>query len=202
MIKNIVFDMGNVLIHYDPMKVCRKFITGEEERKKVCASVFSSLEWLLLDKGTISEEDALKKMQERLDTEEEKEQAALCLKHWHEYNMWPAEGMEELVGELKDRGFCLYLCSNASLRLLDCWQIIPGIHQFDGRLFSAEVLCMKPEKEMYENLFKRFHLNPEECFFIDDLEQNIQGGKACGMDGYVYDGDLKKLRERLLTLND
>ena len=60
---------------------------------------------------------------------------------------------------------------------------------------------MKPQKEMYAHLFERFHLKPEECFFVDDLQNNIDGARAVGMDGYcLADGDLKKLFEHLKTL--
>lgn len=199
MIKNIVFDMGKVLVHYDADKVCSHFISDGEEKKRVCTSVFVSPEWLLLDMGVISEEEALKKMCARLSSEHEKEMAALCLAHWHEYCMWPWKEMGEFVKELKEKGFGIYLCSNASVRLLQCYkEVIPGISYFDGVLFSAEVLCMKPQKEMYRHLFERFQLKPEECFFIDDLKLNIDGAKACGMDGHCFeDGDLERLREVL-----
>ncbi|MDR0924371.1 MAG: HAD family phosphatase [Hungatella sp.] len=203
MIKNIVFDMGRVLVHYDGDIVCRHFIEDEAERKAVRIAVFESQEWLFLDMGLISEEEALKKMQARLDTAHAKEMAALCLEHWHEYNMWPDKEMGELVGQLKENGYGIYLCSNASLRLLTCYHIIPGIEHFDGILFSAEVKCLKPQKEMYSHLFERFQLKPEECFFIDDLPMNIEGARACGMDGYCFeDGDVKRLKEFLTHIND
>ncbi|MBE7719688.1 MAG: HAD family phosphatase [Lacrimispora celerecrescens] len=202
MIKNIVFDMGKVLVHYDADMVCRHFIEDEAERKAVRIAVFESHEWLFLDMGVISEEEALKKMQARLDTEHAKEMAALCLEHWHEYNMWPNKEMGEVIRQLKEKGYGIYLCSNASLRLLTCYNIIPGIEYFDGILFSAEVKCMKPQKEMYCHLFERFHLKPEECFFIDDMPLNIEGAKACGMDGYCFaDGDVARLKEFLSHIN-
>ena len=202
MIKNIVFDMGKVLVHYNADMVCRHFIEDEEERKAVRMAVFESHEWLFLDMGVISEEEALKKMQERLDTEHAKKMAALCLEHWHEYNMWPDPEMGEVVRRFKEKGYGIYLCSNASLRLLTCYNIIPGIEYFDGILFSAEVKCIKPQKEMYCHLFERFQLNPEECFFIDDMPLNIEGAKACGMEGYCYaDGDVVRLKEFLDHLN-
>lgn len=203
MIKNIVFDMGRVLVDYEGDKVCRLFIEDEAERKAVTATVFDSQEWLFLDMGLLTEEEALKRMQARLETDHAKEMAALCYNHWHEYNMQPREEMGDLVRELKSQGYGIYLCSNASVRLLSCYQMIPGIDQFDGILFSAEVKCIKPQKEMYLHLFERFHLKPEECFFIDDLPMNIEGGKACGMDGYCFaDGDVERLREYLSHLNE
>lgn len=203
MIKNIVFDMGRVLVDYEGDKVCKIFIEDEAERRAVSATVFDSQEWLLLDMGLISEEEALKRMQSRLDTEHAKEMAAFCFYRWHEYNMQPNETMGKVVADLKSQGYGIYLCSNASVRLLNCYQMIPGIEHFDGILFSAEVKCIKPQKEMYQHLFERFGLKPEECFFIDDLPMNIEGARACGMDGYCFaDGDVERLREFLSRLND
>lgn len=199
MIKNVVFDMGKVLVHYDSMRVCSQYMEDEEEKRLVNTSVFVSPEWLMLDMGLISEEEALKKMQARLPEAHAKEMAKLCLEHWHEYCMWEIEGMRDLVKELKERGFGIYLCSNASLRMLSCYrQVIPAIELFDGVLFSAEVKCMKPQKEMYHHLYERFRLKPEECFFVDDLPANIQGARETGMNGYCFaDGNVEKLKENL-----
>lgn len=203
MIKNIVFDMGGVLSEYQPEMVCRHFIPDEAERKAVRTSVFVSPEWILLDMGVITEEYALARMQARLETEHERQMAALCLEHWHEYCMWPKEGMAELMRWIKSQGYGIYLCSNAALRLLSCYQdVLPEPQLFDGIFFSAEEKCMKPQKEMYGHLFERFGLKPEECFFIDDLSHNIEGARAVGMDGYCFaDGDVEKLKKRLETLN-
>lgn len=203
MIKNIVFDMGQVLVNYVGDLVCQHLIEDESQRKEVSTAVFTSPEWILLDMGVMTEEDALLKMQSRLDTEHKRQMAAQCFWHWHEYNMKQKEGMEELVRWLKSTGYGIYLCSNASVRLLQCYrEIIPAVECFDGILFSAEVLCIKPQKEMYEHLFKRFGLVPEECFFVDDLSLNIEGARSCGMDGYCFeDGDVDKLKTVLASLN-
>lgn len=202
MIKNIVFDMGNVMVEYDANRVCSYYMEEGDAKEWVCTAVFHSAEWILLDMGLISEEEALKRMQSRLRTSYEKEMAERCFQHWHEYNMTPKKGMGELVKELKEKGYRIYLLSNASLRLLQCCnQVIPGIEYFDGVMFSAEEKLLKPQKEIYQRLFEKFSLQPEECFFIDDMEDNIEGGRACGMDGYCFtDGDVEKLRERLWEL--
>lgn len=196
MIRNIVFDMGNVLVDYDGDLVCRALILDEEMRKRVYTAVFVSPEWVKLDMGIISEEQGLEAMESRLDAPEEKAAAARCFAQWHLYNMRPKQGMEELVRHLKKEGFGLYICSNASVRLLECYRdVIPAIDCFDGVLFSAEVKCMKPQKEMYEHLYRRFQLNPRECYFIDDLPENIQGARDTGMDGYCFsDGNVEGLR--------
>ncbi|MCI9501083.1 MAG: HAD family phosphatase [Hungatella sp.] len=202
MIRNMVFDMGNVLVYYDSRRASGRFAADHEEMEAVNTSVFVSPEWLMLDMGVISQEEALARMTARLPDGHAREAARLCLEHWHEYCMWPVPGMEELVTDLKNQGYRLYLCSNASLRMLDCYQdTIPGIRLFDGVLFSAEVKCVKPQKEMYGHLFRRFGLKPEECFFVDDLPANIQAARECGMDGYCFgDGDVMRLREILKEL--
>ncbi|MDU3397233.1 MAG: HAD family phosphatase [Clostridiales bacterium] len=203
MIKNIVFDMGNVLVDYVGDKVCRVLTQDEQLAKEVATAVFVSPEWILLDMGVISEEEGLRKMRSRLDTEEKRQLADQCFWHWHEYNMTAKPGMEKVVRELKNSGYGIYLCSNASVRLLSCYKnIIPAIECFDGILFSADVKCLKPQKEIYIHLFNRFALKPEECFFIDDLEVNVQGGRDCGMEGYCFeDGDVSRLKEVLKGLS-
>ena len=198
MIKNVVFDMGKVLIYYESMRACRHFIDNEADQKAVCAAVFDSPEWVLLDMGVISEEEGFRKMCARLP-ERLHEAAKQCFDNWDKYCMWKNEEMEALVRELKAKGYGLYVCSNASIRLPSCYKaVIPAVECFDGLLFSAEVKCIKPQKEMYEHFFRRFGLKPEECYFIDDLPMNIEGARACGMDGHCFaDGSVENLRKDL-----
>lgn len=202
MIKNIVFDMGKVLVEYDAMRVCEHFIEDPHDQKRVCTAVFVSPEWIMMDMGVLPDELALEKICARLPVRLH-QAAALCMAHWHEFCMTPMVEMGELVRELKEKGYRIYLCSNAAIRLLDCYrEVIPGIEWFDGILFSAAEKCIKPQREIYERLFERFELKPEECFFIDDQPLNIEGARACGMDGYCFeDGDMGRLVEALNRLN-
>lgn len=188
MIKNLVFDMGNVLVAYDDNRVCRQFMEeGTEEYERVRMAVFGSQEWVLLDMGVITEEEGLDRMKKRLSSDREKELAEQCFRHWHEFCMWTIEGTEELIRSLKEKGFGIYLCSNASVRLRSCYrEYIPAADCFDGILFSAEEKLLKPQKEIYLRLFEKYGLKPEECFFVDDLQNNIEGAQACGMKGYCH----------------
>lgn len=81
MIKNIVFDMGKVLLDYESMRACRHFLENEDDQKLVCSAVFDSHEWILLDMGLISEEEGLAKMCARLP-ERLQEAAKQCFAHW------------------------------------------------------------------------------------------------------------------------
>lgn len=201
MIKNIVFDMGNVLVGYDSRRVCEHYIADEKDRELVRTAVFVSPEWVYLDMGLMTDEEALSRMCERLP-ERLHEAARLCLENWHRYCMWTIREMEPVVRRLKARGKRIYLLSNAAVRLRDCYEdVIPAIDYFDGVLFSAEERCIKPQREIYKRFFDKYELMPEECFFIDDLQMNIDGAKACGMEGYCFaDGDLEKLKQVLEAL--
>lgn len=200
-IKNIVFDMGKVLVGYDAMRACRAYLDDEADQELVCSVVFVSPEWVFLDMGIISDEEALGRMYARLP-ERLYEAARLCMENWHRHCMWTMTEMEPVVRRLKARGFGIYLCSNAAIRLTECYpDVIPAIDCFDGVLFSAEEKCIKPQEMIYERLFDRFDLIPGECFFIDDVQMNIDGARKCGMDGYCFaDGDIEKLKQVLEAL--
>ena len=198
MIKNIVFDMGNVLVKYSAAPVCEHFIEDLPDRERVRTAVFVSPEWTLLDMGVITDEQALAQICTRLP-QRLHEAAALCLRDWHLYNMQPIREMEQVIRELKVRGLGVYVLSNAAIRLKDIYPgLFPAPESYDGVLFSAEVRCIKPQEEIYRHFFRRFELKPEECFFIDDLALNIEGSRACGMDGYCFaDGDIGRLKKVL-----
>lgn len=201
MIRNIIFDMGRVLLDYDPFKVCRQYTNKAEDVEQMARALFSSPEWVLLDRGDITEEEAMAIVRERLPDERLKHMADLCMAHWHEYNVSPMPGMGDLVKTIKERGYGIYLCSNASLRLRVFMNRIPGIEYFDGVLISAEERLLKPEPAIYMRLFEKFSIRPEESFFIDDIMENIEGARACGMDGYCFaDQDLDRLKAALCEL--
>ena len=105
--------------------------------------------------------------------------------------------MAELIKELKNLGYGIYLLSNANRQLPRYFDRIPGAEHFDGRIVSADWLLLKPQKEIYEKLYEVYRLRPEECFFIDDQPANIEGAWCTGMDGAVFDGSLARLRKNL-----
>ena len=88
--KNIVFDMGRVLLDYDPALVARHAGASEEETALIKKYLFGSEEWILLDKGTITEEEAIRRIQDRLPNERLRKLAKECLDCWHEYNISPS----------------------------------------------------------------------------------------------------------------
>lgn len=201
MIKNVVFDMGMVLIDFTPIKVCQRFTDNAQDATAVASALFDCHEWYLVDMGTITEEALLAAAQSRLETEAQKEAAAQCLRHWHDYALTPKAGMAQVVKMVKEKGCGVYLLSNTSTRIHTFKHMIPGIALFDGIVISVEEKCGKPSREFYQRLFDKYRLKPEECFFIDDIEINIDGANRCGMAGYCFsDGNVEQLKQALIQV--
>lgn len=200
--KNILFDMGNVLVTYNPEWVIRHYTEDEELIREVKNIVFHSQEWLLLDAGLIEEEKAERNWMERLSSDKAREIAHLSFQNWHLYNMKVIPGTAEMIRALKENGKEIYLLSNASMRLLSIYkEVIPAVECFSGIFYSAAHKCVKPQDIIYERFLKEYSLNPSDCFFIDDLEENISAAKAVGISGAVMKSRTAKETAEILGLN-
>ncbi len=196
--QNYVFDMGKVLIDYDIDNVIRKYTSDPNIIREVELITFESGEWIQLDAGLMSEEEGLEEMLRHASSDEVREITRQSFWNWHKYNMRPKVGMAELLVDLKQRGKKIYVLSNASVRLESCYKdYMPRPDLFDGVLFSASVKYIKPQQRIYEIFFEQFSLKPEECYFIDDRKGNIVGSREAGMEGYVFDGDVEKLKQTI-----
>ncbi len=200
--KNILFDMGNVLVTYNPEWVIRRYTEDEELIREVKNIVFHSQEWFLLDAGLIEEEKAERNWMERLSSDKARELAHLSFQNWHLYNMKTIPGTAEIIRAVKENGKEIYLLSNASLRLLSIYkEVIPAVECFSGIFYSAAHKCVKPQDIIYERFLKEYSLNPADCFFIDDLEENISAAKAVGISGAVMKSRTAKETAEILGLN-
>lgn len=195
MIKNILFDMGNVLIHFDRNVFLNRLHLCEEEKQLLMREVFLSVEWVQMDRGTLREETAEPLMCQRLP--QHLHDAVHSLVSLWDTPILPVAGMAELVEELKHNGYGIYLLSNASLRQHDYWSKIPGWQFFDGTVISADEKVMKPHPDYYRIALELLDLKPEECFFIDDVPANIEGALYCGISGTVFHKDVALLRRQL-----
>ena len=195
MIQNILFDMGNVLIHFDRKVFLDRLDVTEEEKQLLLREVFLSVEWVQMDRGTLAEPEAEVQICRRLP--EHLHPAVHSLVSLWDEPMLPVAGMAELVEELKQNGYGIYLLSNASIRQHEYWPKIPGWQFFDGKVISADEKIMKPHPDYYRIALERFGLKPEECFFIDDVPANIEGALFCGISGAVFHKDVSLLRSQL-----
>lgn len=198
MIKNVVFDMGNVIIRFDPELFMLRLGLGEEDRKLLRREVFLSLEWSRMDRGSLTDEEAAELICRRVP--ERLHDAVKKLVGMWDRPILPVEGIYELIEELKGMGYGMYLLSNASLRQHDYWPRVPASKFFDGTLISADVGLVKPQPEIYRLLCERFSLIPEECVFIDDSTPNAEGAYFCGINALVFHGDADEIRLKLNEL--
>ncbi|MBR2869099.1 MAG: HAD family phosphatase [Clostridia bacterium] len=193
MIKNIVFDMGGVLIDYNPEKTLYGMF-DKEIADILLKEVFRNPLWSDKDRGIIMPDEIMEKVRDRIP-ESVYDKTCEMVDNFYPY-MPPFEKMEGFVRMLKEKGFGIYLLSNASHDFHERRKGIPALAMFDGVIVSADHKLLKPEKEIYEKLYDTFGLRPEECFFIDDVAANIEGAAATGMQGHCYHhGNLEILIE-------
>ena len=192
---NIVFDMGNVLTKYTLSDYIWNYAKDEETFRVIKNQICGSVEWICMDRGSMTDEEAVVSINKRMP----KKMWALTERFIREFRMKqePNPPMEALLLELKQRGYKLYLMSNASHRFRQFSKSIPSISYMDGIWISCENGYLKPEREAYLDFFEKMQLEPETCFFVDDSPTNIEAGMRLGMRGCVYHQDMDELRKNL-----
>lgn len=196
MIKNIIFDMGGVLIDYNPEKALYSLF-DKATADILLKEIFRNPVWSDKDRGIIFPDEIMRIKKDSIPAEVY-EKVCGMVDNFYPY-MPPFEKMYGLVKALKENGYGIYLLSNASSDFHERRSGIPALSLFDGVIISADYKLLKPEKEIYEALYEKFSLNPEECYFIDDVQANIDGAKATGMDGHCYyHGDIEILKTALI----
>jgi len=195
-IKNYIFDLGNVLVRFDPMALTAPYVQDLETRKLISQTAFDRLYWDRLDLGTITDEELKAACHTRLPGDLHD----LCDKaydHWVE-NLTLLPGMRELLLDVKAAGHRVFLLSNISIGFTQQYQQVPMLREllshFEGLVFSGPLGIVKPSREIFLHLLETYGLQPEETLFIDDSTKNVAGAQAVGIHGYLFDGDAAKLR--------
>lgn len=192
-IKNIVFDLGRVLIKFEPKEYTEKNIP-EEKREAFYNGIFDSDEWQMLDRGTLSYEDAKKIFKERVsgvDKEIDRLFDADLFEILH-----PIEENVKLLPELKKK-YNLYILSNFHQPAFEhIFKKYDFFRLFDGHTVSCYYYLLKPEKEIYDTLIEKFNLIPEETVFIDDTKVNIEACEKEGIRG-IHLPDYTELEQKL-----
>ncbi|MEE1505297.1 MAG: HAD family phosphatase [Acutalibacteraceae bacterium] len=196
MIKNVVFDMGGVLIDYNARKTIATYFP-EEFHEILMKEVFGSELWHKLDGGLLRHDEAVSIVLPRIP-EETRPLIKEMLSDFYQY-MPPFPEMYDFIKRIKNAGYNVYLLSNATPRFFDNYLNIPALTLMDGFFISCVYKMLKPQKEIYEAFCNKFSLKPEECFFIDDLPQNIEGAKNYGMKGFVFKAPDTENLEKVLN---
>lgn len=176
--KNIIFDIGNVLLEFKPFDFLLKHY-DEKTMEDLMVIIFSSDELIEMDLGTMSVED-IKDIFSKHNPHYTKE-LHYVLDHWSEM-LVPIQNNIKFVKILKEKGYNLYLLSNFPLKAFEeVFNKYDFFKYFDGQVISAYEHVIKPDEKIYNNLLEKYNLKPSECLFIDDMEANILTAKELGM---------------------
>lgn len=179
MIKNIVFDLGNVMVTYQPEAYTRAFVRDDAEAKRLCRAIFFSRPWLECDLGGITRQEAIMRVcQENPDDTE----IILRITDDCDSKMLAASAENmALVKRLRAAGYNVYYLSNINdpaievlTRKYDLFDL------FMGGIASNRVHLLKPDPEIYRLLVETYRLKAEECLFIDDMPVNTEAARMLG----------------------
>ena len=198
MIKNIIFDLGNVLINFKPYEFLLRFTNDKEYIEQFISKVTRSKIWLELDRGTNTLENARTIFLSKYP--QEKDFIELFFDQWMDM-LTPIDENIKILEELKELGYRSYILSNY---IKEAFSYVSSKHSFfslfDGQIISGIENVIKPEKAIYELLLSRYNLAPEESLFIDDILFFLKPAKKLGMIT-IWNRPETDLREELKKLD-
>ncbi len=195
--KNIMFDMGGVLINWEPENLREVFFSDPDERSRVKKYFMEHPDWAELDRRVLDDKSIIEKAAPRCGV---KPQALNKMLDGIPPLLTPKEDTLDIVRVLKQQGFKLYILSNMphrSCRYLE--ENSSFLKMFHGKVFSCNVGKIKPDADIYEHILEEFALVPEETVFIDDMEKNITAAEQAGIHG-IHFRNAADLKQKLKNL--
>lgn len=199
MIRNIIFDIGNVLLNFKPELFLRRFTSDKNRIKEFTAKIIKTELWLSLDRGAISLKEAQIEYLKRYP--EESDLLAVFFNHWKEMLTIIPQNIQ-ILQDLKSNNYKVYLLSNF---IREAFTYVTAQYDFfkliDGKVISYDIKSIKPEEIIFQSLIEKYRLKPEQCLFIDDEEGNITKAKAMKMETiHYYEGMDLQLELRKLNI--
>lgn len=186
MIKNIVFDIGNVLVKFRWYDLMVDLGFDQSLINQLRENMIEHPLWVEFDKGIMKREEIIEGF--KVLNPNCTKQVDLFLKHMEEI-VEPFEYVEEWMKTLKDKGYHLYYLSNYGK---DYFEVHKDKHfkflpYMEGGVVSANVHLIKPDPSIYKYLLDTYKLKPEETLFIDDRKENIEGARKCHIKGIIFE---------------
>ncbi|MBV7297088.1 HAD family hydrolase [Enterovibrio paralichthyis] len=183
-IKNVVFDIGNVVVRWAPMEIIRLTFGDSDDVERLAKSIFQSDTWLNLNKGLISESDAKLQFQQTLGLSELESDS---LFYYVKQTQLLLYGSVELIQRLKSAGYSVFALTDNVHEIVSHLKATYSFWPlFEGAIVSAEVGLLKPQAEIYQTLLSQFDLQASDTVFIDDMPHNVQGAESVGMAGIQF----------------
>jgi putative hydrolase of the HAD superfamily len=177
-IQNVVFDVGGVLLEWDPRSVIAKLYPDPEIQAVIRNQMFEHADWHEFDRGTLSYTGAIEHFAKATGRSTEETRTLI---HATRESLRPIEGSVHLVEKLAATGVHLYLLSNMPVSTFD---YLVQQHKFFGHfkhlVISGAILLVKPEPAIYKHLVEKTGIVPAQSVFIDDLLKNVVAARECG----------------------
>lgn len=196
MINTIIFDIGNVLAHFNWKEVYDELFDEEVSKIVAEATVLDAELWNQLDKGAMSHEQIMEAFYR--NAPDYKEQIDLAISETYK-RIRPFPYAVPLLKSLKENGYRIYLLSNygrvpfeTSRRNFDF------LNYVDGEVISYQVQQIKPQAQIYRTLCRKYQITPDEAVFLDDNAANVAAADALGFQTILFDdadGALRRLKE-------
>ena len=201
MIKNIIFDLGNVIIKCNNLSIMLNFTDNKEIAENLIKYIFKSEEWKLLDLGNITKEDAILKIQNRVP-KGYKSLIKEVIENRTKYLKINKETIE-IAKKLKEKEYKIFVLSNMATYTYEYFKDNEFFNICDGIVISAYEHIKKPDEEIFKRILKRYNLIPEECLFIDDdTKESLKTANKLGIKGRrVLPNDSKDVLKLLEEYN-
>lgn len=185
MIKNVIFDLGNVLIDFKPMEYLMSLGFDKEKSEILNNIIFKSKYWYECDRGIYSNIEVAEFLSKE-HSNFEKEIKIILTKDW--VNMLTLkEDTVKFLKDLKKQDYNVYILSNLSEESYNYLKKYDFFEYVNGGVFSYQLKICKPDPKIYKVLFSKYNIKPEETIFIDDLKTNVDAAIELGLKGIVFD---------------
>lgn len=199
MIKNVIFDYGNVLVDWNPAYLFLPVFGGDEEKCKYFTDNVCNREWFTrIDQGE-SMDVCVAELQKAYP--EYADVISLFRDRWFDMCSGDIPGMLEIIQDLKNQGMGVYGLTNwPAETFAEARRRFRTLAGIDNYVVSSAVRLAKPQPEIYQLLLSKYNLKAEECVFIDDRVDNVNAAKALGITGIVFPGSADALRKELAKI--
>ena len=183
-IRHIVFDIGKVLIHYDPEIPFSRLIPDHDERRWFFNNVCTSAWNIEQDRGRAWNEAEALLIAEHPGHEENIRNFRRC---WHEMVPHAYEDSVALLHRLIDAGYDVTLLTNwAADTFIEARSRFPFLERPRGITVSGVVKAIKPERAIYDHHVASFGIEPQAALFIDDSQKNVDAAREAGWHAVLF----------------
>jgi 2-haloacid dehalogenase len=189
----VVFDLGGVLINWDPRHLYRQLFDDEEEMERFLAEV-TTAEWNARQDAGRALSDAVAELAARHPNR--RDLIAAYYERWPEMLGGAIDGTVEILRELHERGVRVYALSNWSAETFPIARpMFPFLEWFDGIVISGEVKMVKPDPRIFAHVLEKFGLEPGSTVFVDDNAENVRAAETAGFLGIAFVSPTQLRRE-------